>query len=276
MGSVHRYIAIGTDILTLSAIDFDADSVISYRTVSGNEDGCFPLDNVSGVISIGCDLNDIRVEQRDINVTATDGTHFADVMKIEIHLLSNTNNVGMIETRNYGRFQAADKNTASFQCKESGVMRRQTEIFAAAEQNNMPSNDRNSSDDLPMMPSRYGENIYTPEFIEFPNEIFINETVQLGTTITWIKARDRDLGYNGKLVYGISSGDNDSVFRLDSDDGELKIIGYLDRERQDEYVLNITIYDLGTPQKSTSKVLPVTIIDENGRLTLLSYHFQEN
>lgn len=46
-------------------------------------------------------------------------------------------------------------------------------------------------------------------------QVFINETVRLGTTVTWIKARDRDLGYNGRIVFGISSGDNDSVFRLD-------------------------------------------------------------
>lgn len=46
-------------------------------------------------------------------------------------------------------------------------------------------------------------------------QIFINETARLGTTVTWIKARDRDLGYNGRIVFGISSGDNDSVFRLD-------------------------------------------------------------
>lgn len=281
VGSVHRYVAIGTDILTLTAIDFDADSVISYRMVSGNEDGCFNLDTVSGVISIGCDLNDIRVEQRDINVTATDGTHFADVMKIEVYLLSNTNNVGISQIGINGGFPIRDKRAATFQCKETGVVRRQTEILAAAEQNNTPGDDANSSDDLPMMPSRYGENIHTPEFIEFPNEIFINETVQLGTTITWINARDRDLGYNGKLVYGISSGDNDSVFRLDPDNGELKIIGYLDRERQDEYVLNVTIYDLGSPQKSASKVLPVTILDENDNMpkfkkSLASFRVTEN
>jgi len=48
-GNVQRYVPIGTEIITLSAIDFDAGSIISYRLISGNEDGCFALDATSGV-----------------------------------------------------------------------------------------------------------------------------------------------------------------------------------------------------------------------------------
>lgn len=275
VGNIHRYLPIGTEILTLSAIDFDAGNFISYRMVSGNEDNCFNLDSTSGVISVGCDLNDVRVEQRELNVTATDGTHFADVMRVEIRLMSATKSQALGD-----RFSADP--VGLFECKDTGVARRQVEMLASAERNNMPGNgDTSTTDDLPMMPSRYGENVHAPEFLEFPNLISVNETVELGTTITWIKARDRDLGYNGKLVFGISDGDNDSVFRLDPDNGELKIIGYLDRERQDEYVLNITVYDLGRPQKTVSKVLPVTILDENDNApqfekSLASFRVTEN
>ena len=31
----------GSNILTLSALDFDAGNIIKYRFVSGNSDGCF-------------------------------------------------------------------------------------------------------------------------------------------------------------------------------------------------------------------------------------------
>lgn len=278
VGNVHRYLPIGTEVMTLSAIDFDAGNFISYRMVSGNEDHCFNLDSTSGVISVGCDLNDVRVERRELNVTATDGTHFADVMRIEIRLLSETKSAALGERFGGNRGDQA----GVFDCKDTGVARRQLEMLAAAERNNLPGNgDTTATDDLPMMPSRYGENVHAPEFLEFPNQIFVNETVDLGTTIVWIKARDRDLGYNGKLVFGISDGDNDSVFRLDPENGELKIIGYLDRERQDEYVLNVTVYDLGRPQKSVSKMLPVSILDENDNApqfekSLASFRVTEN
>ncbi|XP_017304667.2 fat-like cadherin-related tumor suppressor homolog, partial [Diaphorina citri] len=84
LGHVPRNLPIGREIITLSAIDFDAGNIISYRIVSGNEDGCFALDITSGVLSIACDLTDVRVNEREINVTATDSAHFSDVVRIRI------------------------------------------------------------------------------------------------------------------------------------------------------------------------------------------------
>ncbi|XP_058828867.1 fat-like cadherin-related tumor suppressor homolog isoform X4 [Topomyia yanbarensis] len=272
IGRIPRYTPIGTEIFTLSAMDFDYGSVITYRMVSGNEDGCFNLDPGTGIISIGCDLNDVGVEFREINVTATDGTHFADTARIQINLIRNKRNLG-------GNLKADDG--ANFECRETGVRQRLVDIQASAERNNMPGRDTSNGDDFAMMPSRYGENVHAPEFVDLPLEVKVNESIPLGTTITWIKARDRDLGYNGKLVFGISGGDDDSVFRLDPDNAELKIIGYLDRERRDEYLLNITVYDLGRPQKSISKVLPITVLDENDNVprfekSLASFRVTEN
>ncbi|XP_021704618.1 fat-like cadherin-related tumor suppressor homolog isoform X2 [Aedes aegypti] len=272
VGRIPRYTPIGTEIFNLSAMDFDYGSVMTYRMVGGNEDGCFNLDAGSGVITIGCDLNDIGVEFREVNVTATDGTHYADTARIQISLARNKRNLG-------GNLKAEDG--ASFECRETGVRQRLVDIQASAERNNMPGKDVSNGDDFAMMPSRYGENVHAPEFVELPMEVKVNESIPLGTTVTWIKARDRDLGYNGKLVFGISGGDDDSVFRLDPDNGELKIIGYLDRERRDEYLLNITVYDLGKPQKSVSKVLPITVLDENDNVpkfekSLASFRVTEN
>ncbi|CRK90602.1 CLUMA_CG004304, isoform A [Clunio marinus] len=247
LGQIPRHLPIGSELITLSAIDFDAGDVISYRIVSGNEDGCFNLDSASGLISLGCDLQDLGVDKREVNVTATDGTHFADNTRIQINLIANSRR---------------NENNGNFECRTTDVGRKWAETQALAEKNNAPG--RDLSEDFALMPSRYGENIHTPEFVNFPTEIKVNETVPLGTTIGWIKARDRDLGYNGKLVFGISDGDNDSLFRLDLETGELKVIGYLDREKEDEYLLNVTVYDLGFPnQKSISRLLPISVLDEN-------------
>lgn len=250
-GHVPRYVKIGTDIITLSAIDFDANNEISYRIVTGNEDNCFNLDPVSGVLSVACDLNDVRVSERTVNVTATDGTHFADTMSIHFEL-RNAKRPGTS-----GRF--VDDEAGAFECKDTGVARRYSEVMAASERN---KDDYNSEDYL-MMPTRYGMNVHHPEFLDFPLEVRVNESDAVGTVLARIRARDRDLGYNGKLIYGISSGDDDSVFRIDYETGDLTIAGPLDREHQDEYVLNVTVYDLGKPQKSSSKVLPVTVLDVN-------------
>lgn len=251
-GHVPRYVPIGSEIITVSAIDFDAGNIISYRVVSGNGDGCFALDSASGVLSVACDLSDIKVSDRVINVTATDGTHFADVNSVHIHLVTAKRNLG-------SQAKILTDETGSFQCKDTGVARRLTDAIASAEKNNMPS----SEDERIMMPSRYGENVHAPEFIDFPTEIKVNESLKIDTTIVKLRARDRDLGYNGKLVMGISSGDRDSVFGIHPDTGDLNIIGHLDRERESEYFLNISVYDLGKPQKSSSRMLPITVLDVN-------------
>lgn len=251
-GHVPRYVPIGSEIITVSAIDFDAGNIISYRIVSGNEDGCFALDSASGVLSVACDLSDVKVTERMVNVTATDGSHFADVNPVHMHLVNAKRNLG-----SQGRILT--DQSGAFECRDTGVARRLTEAIAAAERNNMPSKD----DEYALTPSRYGENIHAPEFVDFPSEIKANESVKIGTTLVKIRARDRDLDYNGKLVFCISSGDRDSVFGIDPDTGDLNVIGYLDRERESEYFLNISVYDLGKPQKSASKMLPVTILDVN-------------
>lgn len=214
VGSIARHVAIGTEMLTLSAIDFDADNFISYRLVAGNEDGCFNIDATSGTISIGCDLNDVRVEQRIINVTATDGHHFADVMPIEIHLLNSSKVSGgggggsppfsdLSKSNANSRYGHSGLTAAgSFQCKETGVARRHAEMLALAESNNMVGSglDTTNSEELPMMPIRYGENVHAPEFIDFPNEV---STVQVFVSTNNLPHKRRQMWseyQNGKYV----------------------------------------------------------------------------
>ncbi|KAL3276610.1 hypothetical protein HHI36_011982, partial [Cryptolaemus montrouzieri] len=270
VGHVPRHASIGSEIITLSAIDFDAGNIISYRIVSGNEDDCFRIDATSGTITVSCDLNDIRVNEREINVTATDGTHFADITRVRFKLVSSKRNVAF-------NSRILTDDTGAFDCKDTGVARRLTEIIAAAENNNKQP----IEEQFAMMPSRYGQNVHTPEFIDFPVEIKVNESVPLGTVLVKLKARDRDLGYNGKLIYGISGGDKFSQFCLDMDTAELKVIGHLDRERENVYFLNVTVYDLGKPKKSASRVLPITVLDVNDNApkfekSLASFRVTEN
>ncbi|XP_031780785.1 fat-like cadherin-related tumor suppressor homolog isoform X4 [Nasonia vitripennis] len=253
VGHVSRYVQVGTEIITVSAIDFDAGNIITYRIVSGgNADGCFALDPTSGVLSVACDLSDLKTQEMIVNVTATDGTHFADVNTLRIHLVN-------VKRAQGPQSKLLTDETGGFECRDTGVARRLTEAIASAEKNNM----RSSEDEYSMMPSRYGENVHAPEFLDFPNEIRVNESAPIGFVLARLAARDRDLGYNGKLVYGISAGDSDSVFGIDPDTGELRLIGRLDREREDEYFLNITVYDLGKPQKSASRMLAVSVLDVN-------------
>ncbi|XP_011297771.1 fat-like cadherin-related tumor suppressor homolog isoform X1 [Fopius arisanus] len=266
---VPRYVPIGSEIITVSAIDLDAGNMIHYRLESSNEDTCFSLDASSGVLSVICDLTDVSVNDIYVNVTATDGTHFADVNVIHVQLIN-------AKRSPVAQGKILDNDTAA-RCTDTGVARRLAEAIASAKKNDQPSQDDNQS----LTPRRYGGNVHAPEFIDFPNEIKVNESLKLGTTLVKIRAKDRDLDYNGKLVYGISSGDRDSVFGIDQETGDINVIGYLDRERESEYFLNISVYDLGKPQKSASRMLPITVLDVNDNAPkfekpLASFKISEN
>lgn len=248
VGNVTRGLPIGREIFRLSAIDFDAGNIISYRIVAGNEDNCFALDATVGTVSVTCDLNDTASGVRELSVTATDSKHFADTMRMRIHLVDAQND------------KNNNSNNNNFTCRDTGVVRRLTELLALSEKNNLPVA---LKEEFGMTPSRYGDNLHAPELLQFPAEVRVNESAPLGAVLVLIKARDRDLGYNGKLVYGISDGDDDSLFRLEPDSGELRLIGRLDRERRTHYRLNVTVYDLGRPQKSVWRWLPVVVLDVN-------------
>jgi hypothetical protein len=57
------------------------------RIVTGNADSCFYLDESTGILSAKCDLGRLPMVRRTLNLTATDGQHFADVMPLEINLI---------------------------------------------------------------------------------------------------------------------------------------------------------------------------------------------
>ena len=84
-------------------------------------------------------------------------------------------------------------------------------------------------------------------------------------------------------MYVISSGDDDSVFEVDTTTGDLRVVGPLDREKTDLYMLNITVYDQGSSprQLSSSRLLRVVVDDANDNppafvKSAFSFFFPEN
>lgn len=245
-GYIDRSAPLGTEIFTLSAVDFDAGNIISYRVIHGNNDRCFNLDTVSGVITLICDLQDMEVNERVLNVTATDGLHFADSMALRLQLVQPSGT-------------ASNSLWADLNCKNTDVAEKLKKLITQATESNIRNEDNAN---LFRTPS-FATNIHSPIIVNPPKEIRIPENSDIGSVILKLSAEDNDPGYDGFVVYAITGGNYESVFRMDVNTGELKISGLLDRERRAKYSLNLTAYDLGVPQRFTSHVLAVTILDEN-------------
>uniref|UniRef100_U3ICD8 FAT atypical cadherin 2 n=1 Tax=Anas platyrhynchos platyrhynchos TaxID=8840 RepID=U3ICD8_ANAPP len=243
-GSIPRDFPVGNPVATVSAIDSDELQHIKYEIKSGNELRHFELNPISGVISLRISLRDLPSEQPlfySLKITATDGENYAVPTSVNITVVSQGLPVKM-------------------QCEETGVLKQLTEtiIHSIESQSQGHGQDDETSLNLHLI------NHNAPKFDDsFPRSIDIIETVPINSTIADLSAVDPDTGFNGKLVYVISDGNDDSCFTIDLETGLLQVLTPLDHERTSFYILNITVYDLGTPQKSSWKLLAVNVLDTN-------------
>ncbi|PKK21808.1 FAT atypical cadherin 2 [Columba livia] len=243
-GTIPRDFPVGNPVATVSAIDSDELQHIKYEIKSGNELRHFELNPVSGVISLRISLRDIPSEQPlfySLKITATDGENYALPTSVNISVVGQGLPVKM-------------------QCEETGVLKQLTEtiIHSIESQSQGHGQDDETSLNLHLI------NHNAPKFDDsFPRSIDIIETVPINSTIADLSAVDPDTGFNGKLVYVISDGNDDSCFTIDLELGLLQVLSPLDHERTSFYILNITVYDLGTPQKSSWKLLAVNVLDTN-------------
>ncbi|OQR71392.1 fat cadherin-related tumor suppressor-like, partial [Tropilaelaps mercedesae] len=255
--SVNSQTPIGTAILTLSAIDLDLRDLVTYRMEPASEHQCFSLDPQSGILSVACDASElVDLDDVTLNVSATDGEHFADSMhvKVKIDKYSQDRN-HLLKSRKDERWKP------HVECREAGLTKRLKEFLLAR-----GSADRGGgadhTDDAVVSHSFF-ENRFAPEFPKASVEISVNESLPTGSVLARLRAKDADHGYNGQLVYVVASGDDDSCFQMDLYRGNLILVEPLDRERTPKYVLNVTVYDLGEPKKSAWMTAVIYVLDVN-------------
>uniref|UniRef100_A0A8C7E2R2 FAT atypical cadherin 2 n=1 Tax=Naja naja TaxID=35670 RepID=A0A8C7E2R2_NAJNA len=233
-GSIPWDLPIGHSVFTVSAIDRDELNPIKYEIKSGNEEQFFELNPVSGVISLRAHFKDF---------------HYQSLLPISYALKITCINITVVK----------QETPLSFQCEETGILKELANtIIQSADSPSPDHQDEDSS------LNTYLINRHAPQFDDtFPRSIDIPETTPVNSTIAQLAAIDSDAGFNGKMVYVISSGNEESCFDIDTEMGLLLVLSPLDHERTSFYVLNITVYDLGSPQKSTWKLLAVNVLDEN-------------
>lgn len=243
-GSVPWDLPAGHHVVTMSAIDIDELQHIKYEIMSGNERQLFELDPVTGVISLRASLRDLYAElpvSYVLKISATDGDNYAFPTCINITVVNQGTPV-------------------QFQCEETGVLKEVTEIMIHSI--DPQSSEQNLDEDSTL--NAHLINHHSPQFDDtVPRSIDIMETLPVNSTIAQLTATDGDTGFNGKMVFVISGGNDDNCFDIDIETGLLRVLSPLDHERTTFYVLNITVYDLGTPQKSSWRLLAINVQDAN-------------
>nr|XP_029505015.1 protocadherin Fat 2-like [Oncorhynchus nerka] len=236
-------LAVREPIAELSAVDLDELQQLRYVIESGNDQKLFDIDAVSGVITLIKQIPTASIETElpsfRLRITATDGKHTSDPSVVTVTI------------GNQG-------TEATVSCQETGIFKRLTDKLIESIKPGLTFQDEESFSDVHII------NRYSPKFNSgIPSTIDIREDFPLNSTILYFKATDNDTGFNSKLVYAISSGNEDGCFSIGIFSGELQLVCPLDQETKEFYILNVTVYDLGSPQTSAWKFLAVNLLDVN-------------
>ncbi len=107
------------------------------------------------------------------------------------------------------------------------------------------------------------KNDNSPE-IFFPpqnNSFRVSNRVPEGYNITGVFALDEDAGKNAKLSYQIVSGNEDRVFKIDSESGILSTNSKLQHFEYEQFNIGILVSDKGTPSQLGTITLVITVDD---------------
>ncbi|XP_074535832.1 protocadherin Fat 3a isoform X2 [Halichoeres trimaculatus] len=241
-GVIPRDFPVDEVITTMSAIDIDDLELVKYKIISGNEWGYFDLNPDSGVLTLQRSLSTASPKNGvfSLKITATDGENFSDPMFVNISLVHG---------------KAPPK---SFNCKETRVAQKLAEkLLKKSKASTKPKMEEGFID-------LFSVNRQTPQFDKaFPTDIAVREDLKVGSSVFKVNAYDGDTGFNGQILFALSDGNTDSCFTIDMDSGLISVFLPMDREKRDRYLLNLTIYDLGLPQKSAWRLLTIYIEDSN-------------
>ncbi|CAL8272565.1 unnamed protein product [Boreogadus saida] len=231
---------VGNPVVELSAIDLDELNQLSYVIESGNELQLFSINSVTGIITLNQPINPVLVgHSLSLRVRATDGKHHSEPSVVSIILTE-------------------EGTDATIRCQETGISRRLKDQLIESIKPGLMEQDEESFSDVHII------NKHSPRFeSSMTSSIDLSEDYPLNSTIVKFMATDNDTGFNSKLVYSISSGNEDGCFSISTFSGELQLVCPLDRESREFYILNITVYDLGIPQTSSWKFMAVNVLDVN-------------
>uniref|UniRef100_A0A8C5NPB8 Cadherin domain-containing protein n=1 Tax=Junco hyemalis TaxID=40217 RepID=A0A8C5NPB8_JUNHY len=274
--------AVGTSVLTVSAVDRDAYSVITYQISSGNTRNRFSITSQSGggLISLALPLDYKLERQYLLTIAASDGTR----QDTSSHYTININ-----EDRPVGTtvvvISATDEDTGENAritylmedsipqfsiAADTGAVTTQMELdyedqvsytlAITARDNGIPQ--KSDTTYLEILVSDVNDN--APQFLRHSYQGSIYEDVPTFTSVLQVSATDRDSGLNGRVFYTFQGGDDgDGDFIIESTSGIVRTLRRLDRENVPLYLLQAFAVDKGVPARRTPVEIQVTVLDVN-------------
>uniref|UniRef100_A0A8D0CH87 Cadherin EGF LAG seven-pass G-type receptor 3 n=1 Tax=Scleropages formosus TaxID=113540 RepID=A0A8D0CH87_SCLFO len=292
--------AVGTSVVSVTAIDRDVNSAVTYQITGGNTRNRFAISTVggAGLLSLALPL-DYKQERRYIlTVTASDRTLY-DTCQVHVNITdANTHrpvfqsahySVSVNEDRPPGStvvvISATDEdmgenarityfledNIPQFRIDpSSGAITLLTELdyedqmtytlAITARDNGIPQ----KSDTTYVEVNVNDVNDNAPQFLSPRYQGTVTEDAPPFTSVLQISANDRDAHANGRVQYTFQNGeDGDGDFTIEPTSGIVRTVRRLDRESIPFYELTAYAVDRGVPPQRTPVNIQVTVLDVN-------------
>ncbi|XP_071495031.1 protocadherin Fat 1-like [Diadema antillarum] len=247
VGAIARSFPPGRAIALISALDFDENRP-RYRITRGNVNDLFSLNPSSGNLTLSRRVEDSDPIFYSLKIEARDGSNSVSYMRTNMTITNTANPNPQAHARGL-----------KVTCQETSVAEEIVELFEQLQRSNQEVEHL-----PPNYAALYSANLHEPEFdARFRSSVVVPEDAPVGSTILTVYASDVDHGFNGKLVYAISAGNEQSHFQMDFETGELKVLTPLDRETQSVYELTVKVSDMGSPQHTKKRALTITLADVN-------------
>ncbi|TRY85999.1 hypothetical protein DNTS_029345, partial [Danionella cerebrum] len=292
--------AVGTSVVTVSAVDQDINSVVTYQISSGNTRNRFSITSQSGggLITLALPLDYKLERQYVLSVTASDGTRF-DTAKVYVNVTDANTHRPVFQSSHYtvnineGRpvgttvvmISATDEDTGEnarityvmddsvphFNIDaDSGAVTTQMELdyedqlsytlAITAQDNGIPQ--KSDTTYLEILVNDVNDN--SPVFLREHYAGSVMEDIPVFTSILQVSATDRDSGLNARVFYTFQGGeDGDGDFIIESTSGIVRTLRRLDRENTAMYNLQAFAVDKGVPALKTPVEIQIMVLDVN-------------
>uniref|UniRef100_A0A3B3ZF42 Uncharacterized protein n=1 Tax=Periophthalmus magnuspinnatus TaxID=409849 RepID=A0A3B3ZF42_9GOBI len=291
---------VGTSVVTVTAVDRDVNSAVTYQITGGNTRNRFAISTAggAGLLSLALPL-DYKQERRYVlTVTASDRT-LHDTCQVHINITdANTHrpvfqsahySVSVNEDRPPGSTVVVisatdddvgenarityylDDNIPQFRIDPAtGAITLQAELdyedqmtytlAITAKDNGIPQ----KSDTTYVEVNVNDVNDNAPQFLSPRYQGTVTEDAPPFTSVLQISATDRDAHANGRVQYTFQNGeDGDGDFTIEPTSGIVRTVRRLDRESVPFYELTAYAVDRGVPPQRTPVHIQVTVLDVN-------------
>lgn len=297
---INEDAVVGSSVLTVTALDRDVNSVVTYQISSGNTRNRFAITSQSGggLITLALPLDYKKERQYVLTVTASDGTRF-DNVQVFINVTDANTHRPVFQSASYHQTFSEDQpigstvlvisatdedtgenarityimeeNVPQFKIDpDTGAITTQVEIdyedlasytlAIIARDNGIPQKSDTTYVEIIILDA----NDNTPQFGRDKYLGSVLEDAPLMTSVLQISASDRDSGSNGRVSYTFHGGDDgEGDFMIEPYSGIIRINRKLDRENIPVYTLKAFAVDRGVPPLRAAVEIQISVLDTN-------------